>query len=71
MNDYRRQVQLLIAALRQIVQQGGTPMRMEMSEIFEPALGIMFDSITYLQNHFSGKHTAYISTRVLLLRNDR
>ena len=71
MNDYRRQVQLLIAALRQIVTQGGTPMRMEMSEIFEPALGIMFDSITYLQNHFSGKHTVYTSTQVLMLNDYR
>jgi len=29
-------------------------MRIEMSEIFDPALGILYDSVIYLQRHFSG-----------------
>jgi hypothetical protein len=61
MNDYRRQIELLISSLRQTTKQGGTPMRIEMSEIFEPALGILFESITYLQKHHSGKHIVYSS----------
>ena len=46
-------------------------MRIEMSEIFEPALGILFESITYLQKHHSGKHIVYSSAWILMLSGNR
>lgn len=60
MNDYRRQIELLISSLKQTAKEGGIPMRIEMSEIFEPALGILHDSIVYLQMHYSGKYIVVI-----------
>jgi hypothetical protein len=57
-------MELLTASLRQATKQGGTLMRIEMSEIFEPALGILFESIMYLQKHYSGKHIVYSSAWV-------
>jgi hypothetical protein len=71
MNDYRRQIELLIASLRQANKQGGTPMRIEMSEIFEPALGILFESINYLHRNYSGMYIVYSSASGLMLSGTR
>jgi hypothetical protein len=53
MTDLRRKIELFNRCVRQCDDQNS--MRMEMSEVFSPLLGILHDSIAYVQRHNAGK----------------
>jgi hypothetical protein len=57
MNDLRRNLDHLTQAVRRSLDQGAISennVRMELLDVFEPLLGVMHDSVTYLQRHFNG-----------------
>lgn len=53
LTDLRRKIELFNRCVTQCDNENS--MRMEMSEIFSPLLGILHESIMYLQRHSSGK----------------
>lgn len=58
MNDLRRNLELLVGAVRRSLEQqtiSENSVRMELLEVFEPLLGVMHDSVIYLHRHFNGK----------------
>lgn len=58
MNDLRRNLELLVAAVKDSCDQPGRDLnsvRMELLEILDPVLGIMHDSVVYLQRHYNGQ----------------
>ena len=58
MNDMRRSLDLLVSAVRQsmdIQTIEENAIRMELLEVFEPLIGIMHESVVYLQRNFMGK----------------
>jgi hypothetical protein len=56
MTDLRRKIELFNRCVRQCDDQNS--MRMEMSEVFSPLLGILHDSIAYVQRQNAGKQWA-------------
>lgn len=59
MNDLRRNLELLVQAVRDSTDRPDrdlNPVRMELLEVFDPILGIMHDSVVYLQRHYNGEY---------------
>ena len=59
MNDLRRNLELLVQAVRDSTDRPDRDLnsvRMELLEVFDPILGIMHDSVVYLQRHYNGKY---------------
>jgi hypothetical protein len=74
MNDLRRNLDHLTQAVRRSLDQGAISennVRMELLDVFEPLLGVMHDSVTYLQRHFNGGSVPAVKIHVMLTRHLR
>lgn len=53
LTDLRRKVELFNRCVQQCEDQNS--MRMEMSEVFSPLLGVLYESVMYLQRYNAGE----------------
>ena len=53
LTELRRKIELFNRCVQQCDDQNS--MRMEMSEVFNPLFGVLFESIQYLQRYNAGK----------------
>ena len=57
MNELRRDLELLVQAVKDSTDRPSgdfNAVRMELLEVLEPIVGIMHDSVVYLQRHSNG-----------------